>query len=118
MKQKLINIVRNETMNLSPEFVRRKEVILIKLRQDGTVDQEHLSESFSAASHGKQGPGLPYVVTLNQLQEELEGDYAGNPGRRFFVDNKGKRIFEAKAFGDHREKIVILAFPEEESQNA
>ena len=116
MKQKLINIVRNETMNLSPEFIRRKEVILIKLRQDGTVDQEHLSEAFSASSHGKQGPGLAYVVTLDQLQAELEGDYAGNPGRRFFVDNKGKSIFEAKAFGDHREKIVILAFPEEDPQ--
>ena len=118
MKQKLTNIVRNEVKNLNPEWIRQKEAILIKLRPDGSVDQCYLSESFSAASHGKQGPGIAYVVTLNQLQEELDGDYAGNPGRRFFVENKDRPIFEAKAFGDHRRHIVIFAYPEEESQNA
>ena len=118
MKQKLINIVRNEVKNLSPEWIRQKEAILIKLRPDGTVDQEHLSKAFFASSHGMQGPGLAYVVTLNQLQEELEGAYAGNPGRRFFIENKDRPIFEAKAIGDHRRHIVIFAYPEEESQNA
>lgn len=116
MKQKLTNIVRNEVKNLSPEWIRRKEAILIKLRQDGTVDQEHLSTAFFALSHGIQDPGRAYVVTLDQLQAELEGAYAANPGRRYFIENKDRPIFEAKAFGDHRRHIVIFAYPEDDPQ--
>ncbi len=116
MKQKLINIVNNECKHLSKEMIARKQVILVKLNADGSVDQDLLSHGF-VDIHGKQGPGLAYVVTLNQLQEELEGDYAGNPARRYFIKHKAEPIFEVKAFGDHRDNLVIFADHSEESQN-
>lgn len=117
MKQMLKSIVKNECKYLTPEFIRRKQVILIKLNVDGSIDQHHLSEAFVSVN-GKQGPGLGYVVTLDQLREEVNRGIAGNPARRYFIERSASNIFEVKAFGDHRQNLVIFADDTEESQHA
>ena len=117
MKQKLTNIVNNECKHLSRETIAHKQVILVKLNADGSVDQDLLSHGF-VDIHGKQGPTLRYVMTLAELSAEVDGDYAGNPARRYFIKHKAEPIFEVKAFGDHRDNLVIFADHVEESQNA
>ena len=107
MKQKLSNIVENECKNLSQAFIARKQVILIKLTADGTIDQHHLSDAF-ASIRKTEGPGISYVVNLDQLREEIRRGFAGNPLRRYFIERSARPIFEVKAFGQHRENFVIF----------
>lgn len=108
MKSTLTAIINRECRHLTDEALRLHQVILIKKRIDGTVDQEHLGGGFLSA-HGKQGPGLSYVVSLDQLRKELERGFAGNPARRYFIESKDLAIFEAKAFGDLGHNLVIFA---------
>ena len=92
MKQKLTNIIKNEGKYLSSCRQDEIQVVLLHAKKDGTIAPECCAAS------------------LLHMDSVLFYGAETGPNLDWFVRNKDEKIFEAKAFGDHRDVLVVMAW--------